>query len=289
MPQWVSIICVVLAMYILVSILLYYLQDYFFFKPEKLPDNFKFHYNNQEVDEYKVITRDGASLNGLHFKVKNPKGIVMYLKGNSRSIKGWGKFAVDFTRNGYDVIMMDYRGFGKSTGRRNQKSLKRDGQLVYNMIREKVAEKHIILYGRSLGSGLATKIASVNSPRMLILDAPYYSLTKVANRYMPFMPLSWLIKYPLPTYKWIRYVQCPIHIIHGTDDKLIPYKTSVKLSRIKPRLTKLHTVIGGGHKNLNIFESYHLMLKEILDFKPSKSSKEGSRLKLIHNTKRKNA
>lgn len=289
MPQWLYILVIVLIIYIVVSILLYYLQDLFLFKPEKLPADFQFFYENQEVDEYNIETRDGASLNGLHFKVKNPKGIVLYLKGNSKSIKGWGKFAVDFTRNGYDVVMMDYRGFGKSTGRRNQKALKRDGQMVYNKIREKVNEKHIIVYGRSLGSGLATKIASVNNPRMLILDAPYYSLTKVASRYMPFMPLSWLIKYPLPTYKWLKYVQCPIHIIHGTDDKLIPYKTSVKLSKIKPKQSKLHTVIGGGHKNLNNFESYHKMLTEILNFKPSKSTLEGSSFKVIHNATRKNA
>jgi len=84
-------------------------------------------------------------------QAKNPKGVVFYLKGNSKSIKGWGKFAVDFTRHGYDVIMVDYRGFGKSTGRRTQKAVKRDMQVVYNKIKEKVSEKYIILYGRSLG------------------------------------------------------------------------------------------------------------------------------------------
>lgn len=289
MGYWWTIGIVVVAIYLIVSILLFYLQDYFLFKPEKLPSDFQFFYENQVVDEYNIETRDGATLNGLHFKIKKPKGVVLYLKGNSKSIKGWGKFAVDFTRNGYDVVMMDYRGFGKSTGRRNQKALKRDLQVVYNKLKEHVDEKYIILYGRSLGSGLATKIASVNNPRMLVLDAPYYSLTKVTSRYMPFMPLSWLIKYPLPTYKWLKYVQCPIHIIHGTDDKLIPYKTSVKLSKIKPKLTKLYTVIGGGHKNLNNFESYHKMLTEILNSRPKNVDLDGTSFKVIHNSRRKNA
>jgi len=289
MAYWVSTLVFILILYVVISILLYYLQDYFLFKPEKLPADFQFFYENQEVDEYTIETRDGAQLNGLHFKVEKPRGVVLYLKGNSKSIKGWGKFAVDFTRNGYDVVMMDYRGFGKSTGRRNQKALKRDLQVIYNKLKEHVDEKHIILYGRSLGSGLATKIASVNNPRMLILDAPYYSLTKVTARYAPFMPLSLLIKYPLPTYKWLKYVQCPIHIIHGTDDKLIPYKTSVKLSKVKPKLTKMYTIIGGGHKNLNNFESYHKMLTEILNSSPKEIDLEGSSFNVIHNTKRKNA
>jgi alpha-beta hydrolase superfamily lysophospholipase len=289
MSGWLYILLVVLAIYAVISILVYYLQDFFLFKAEKLPADFEFFYENQETEEYTIETRDGATLNGLHFKIDNPKGVVLYLNGNSKSIKGWGKFAVDFTRNGYDVVMLDYRGFGKSTGRRTQKALKRDIQVVYNKLRELVPEKYIIVYGRSLGSGLATKLASVNSPRMLILDAPYYSLTKVAGRYAPFMPLSWLMKYPLPTYKWLKYVQCPIHIIHGTDDKLIPYKTSVKLSKIKPKITKLYTIIGGGHKNLNNFESYHKMLTEILHSKEENASLEGTSYHVIHNTKRKNA
>lgn len=163
--------------------------------------------------------------------------------------------------------MVDYRGFGKSTGRRSQKAIKRDLQEVYNKIKDLTAEDRIILYGRSLGSGFAAKLASMNSPKLLILDAPYYSLTKVTKRYAPFMPLSLVMKYPLPTYKWLKYVRCPIHIIHGTNDTLIPYKSSVKLSQINPKRTKLHTVIGGGHKNLNNFESYNQMLHDILNSK----------------------
>lgn len=285
MPYWVYILLLILGVYVFVSILLYFLQDYLMFKPEKLAKDFQFHYENQETEEYNVETRDGAIINGLHFKTKNPKGIVFYLKGNSKSIKGWGKFAVDFTRHGYDVLMIDYRGFGKSTGRRTQKDIKRDLQVVYNKIKENVSEKYIILYGRSLGSGFATKLASMNNPRMLILDAPYYSLSKVAKRYMPFMPLSLLIKFPMPTYKWLKYVQCPIHIIHGTDDKLIPYKTSVKLSKIKPKLTTLHSIIGGGHKNLNTFESYHKILSDVIMTKPKNINLEGSSIHVNHSSK----
>lgn len=289
MPSWGYILLLVLVAYAVISVLLYFFQDYLLFKPEKLPKDFEFYYENQEIEEYNLETRDGATINGLRFKCKNPKGVVFYLKGNSKSIKGWGKFAVDFTRHSYDVLMVDYRGFGKSTGRRTQKAVKRDMQEVYNKIKEKIPETHIILYGRSLGSGFATKLASMNNPRMLILDAPYYSLSKVAKKYIPFMPLSLLIKFPMPTYKWLKYVNCPIHIIHGTDDKLIPYQTSVKLSKIKPKQTRLYTVIGGGHKNLNTFESYHKMLDEIITTRPKEINLEGSSIDVKHSIKRTNA
>ena len=290
MPYWLSTLLTVAIIYIVISIALYYLQDYALFKPEKLPKDFQFNYENQDIEEYNMVTRDGATLNGVLFKAKgNPRGVVLYLKGNSKSIKGWGKFAVDFTRHNYNVFMVDYRGFGKSTGRLSQKAIKRDLQVVYNKLKELIDEKYIILYGRSLGSGFATKLASMNHPRMLILDAPYYSLTKVTARYMPFMPLSVLMKYPLPTYKWLKYVQCPIHIIHGTHDKLIPYKTSVKLSQINPKLTKLHTVIGGGHKNLNNFESYHGMLDDILNLKPKPIDLKTTSIHVIHSSKKNKA
>ncbi|MEM7086037.1 MAG: alpha/beta fold hydrolase [Bacteroidota bacterium] len=286
MPIWLHTLIWIVAIYLVISILLYYIQDYFLFKPEKLPKEFQFYYENQEAEEYNIETRDGAIINGLHFKTANPRGVVLYLKGNSKSIKGWGKFAVDFTRHNYDVIMVDYRGFGKSTGRRTQKALKHDLQYIYNKIREQVSEQYIILYGRSMGSGFATKLASTNNPRMLILDAPYYSLTKVTKRYMPFMPLSLILKFPMPTYKWLKYVNCPVHIIHGTNDKLIPFSSSVKLSKVRPEKTRLWPVIDGGHKNLNNFESYHRMLGEIVNYKKTEIDLETTSHKVKHTAKK---
>lgn len=283
MPHWIIFLIGLLSAYFIISILLYYLQDYLLFKPEKLPKEFQYYYENQVVEEYNVETRDGAIINGLHFKVDQPKGVVLYLKGNSKSIKGWGKFAVDFTRHQYDVIMVDYRGFGKSTGRRSQKAIKNDLQMIYNKMKEKVNERFIILYGRSMGSGFATKLASTNSPKMLILDAPYYSLKNVTKRYAPFMPLSIILKYPMPTYKWLKYVQCPIHIIHGTNDKLIPFNSSVKLSKVNPERTRLWSVIGGGHKNLNEFESYHKMLGEIINSRNKKIDLSTTSHQVKHN------
>ncbi len=286
MPYWIQITIWVVAIYLVISLLLYYIQDYFLFKPEKLPKDFIFHYENQEVEEYNLETTDGAIINGLHFKTKRTRGVVLYLKGNSKSMKGWGKFAVDFTRHGYDVIMVDYRGFGKSIGKRTQENLKKDLQYVYDKMKERVSEEYIVLYGRSLGSGFATKLASMNNPKMLVLDAPYYSLLKVTGRYMAFMPLSILLKYPMPTYKWLQYVRCPVHIIHGTNDTLIPFKSSVKLSKINPSLTRLWPVIDGGHKNLNNFESYHEILRQIINFEDEKIDLSTTSYRVKHSAKK---
>ncbi len=262
-----SILFILFGVIILILIFVYYFQERFIFHPEKLSKNFQFKYKNQEVEEYNIQIKDGVEINGLHFKSKNPKGVIYYLKGNSRSIKGWGKFAVDFTNNGWDVIMIDYRGFGKSTGKRTIKGMHADVQRVYDEIKKNVDEKYIVIYGRSLGTGFATKLASMNKPRLLILVCPYYSILKSIQRYIPLRSLSFVLRYPMPTFKWLKYVTCPIKIIHGTSDKTIPFSSSLKLSKIKPKLTRLYPVIDGGHKNIHNFESYHRAIKEILNSK----------------------
>ncbi|SNS49183.1 hypothetical protein SAMN05421640_0370 [Ekhidna lutea] len=259
-----TIILIIVSIYVIVNVAAYFLQEKFLFKPEKLPTDFQFKYDEQHVVEHNLYIGDDVRINGVHFSVPKPKGVVIYLKGNSRSIKGWGKFAIDFNRLEFDVVMVDYRGFGKSTGRRSEKEIKSDLQKVYDILKGKVDEKYITIYGRSMGSGFAAKLASNNNPKMLILESPYYSMRKVAKRYIPFLPASLILRFPLTTYKWIKYVKCPIKIIHGTKDKLIPYKSSLALAEINPTLTRLYSVIGGGHNNLHTFEEYHRMLEEAL-------------------------
>ena len=262
--SYTSIFIIILSVIAFISIVLYFFQERFLFHPEKLPKDFQFQYENQEVKEYNLEIKEGVVINGLHFKSKESKGLVYYLKGNSKSIKGWGKFAVDFTLHGYDVIMIDYRGFGKSTGKMSQQTMKDDALLVYEKLKKVVKEENIIVYGRSLGTGLVTKVASMNNPKMLVLACPYFSMSKNVKRYLPFIPLGLVMRYQMPTYKWIKYVDCPIKIIHGTNDKVIKFKSSLKLSKMKPAQTRLYPIIDGGHKNLHNFESYHRALKEVL-------------------------
>lgn len=286
--NWPSIITIFIAVVIVVSIFLYYFQEFFLFHPEKLSKDFQFQYENQETEEYNMEIKKGVIINGLHFKTPNPKGVVFYLKGNTKSIKGWGKFAVDFTIHGYDVIMIDYRGFGKSTGKMSEESMKKDALLVYDKIKKVVHEDNIIVYGRSLGTGLATKVASMNNPKMLILACPYFSMSKNVKRYFPFIPLGLVMRYSMPTYKWMKYVKCPIKIIHGTSDKVIKFKSSIKLAKMNPALSKVYPVIDGGHKNIHNYESYHRAIKEILTAEgPVEIDRENTSINFIRSKKKK--
>lgn len=258
-----TILIYIILTIIILSVIVYFIQEKFIFKPEKLKQDFEFKYD-APFEEYFFDVEPGVRINGLHFYRDNSKGLILYFHGNTRSIKGWAKYAKDFYRYNYDVVLLDYRGFGKSTGKRSEQKLLSDMQFVYNELLKKYPEQHLIVYGRSMGSGFATKLAADNNPRYLILDAPYFSFKKVVERFLPILPVSVVLRYHLRTDRWIKNVRCPIYILHGTLDWLIPIKHSEKLQQFNPRKTTLIRIQGGGHNNLPSFPEYHNFIRDIL-------------------------
>lgn len=244
-------------------ILVYFLQEKLIFKPEKLKKDFQFKYDIP-FREYFFDIEPGVSINGLHFFRDNPAGLILYFHGNTRSIKGWARYARDFYRYNYDVVLVDYRGFGKSTGKRSEKEMLTDMQVVYNKLHETYSEQDIIIYGRSIGSGFASKLASDNNPRYLILDAPYYSFLKVVERFLPVLPVRLVLRYHLRSDQWIPLVRCHVYILHGTKDWLIPIKHSERLQKINPKKITLIRIYGGGHNDLPNFDEYHNFVRDIL-------------------------
>jgi uncharacterized protein len=259
-----TLIYIIIA-YLVILILVYLIQDRFIFKPEVLKKDFLYKYDIPFKELFFDIEA-GVQINGLHFYREKPKGLIFYLHGNTRSIKGWAKYARDFYRYDYDVVLVDYRGFGKSTGKRSESEMLNDLQFVYSTLGEQYGEQHLIAYGRSLGSGFATKIASDNHPRYLILDSPYYNFVEVIERFLPFLPNQFILRYHLRTDRWIRKVNCHTYIIHGTKDWLIPINHSKKLQRINPDKITLIRIEGGGHNNLPSFPEYHNFIRDILQY-----------------------
>ncbi|MEQ1746519.1 MAG: alpha/beta fold hydrolase [Saprospiraceae bacterium] len=260
---WISAVLWAAAGYGVLCVLFFFGQDLFFFRPERLPHWFTYQYPFP-FSEVNFEMEDGGVVNALHFRVPNSKGVVFYIKGNSRSIKGWGKFAKDFVGKGYDFFILDFRGFGKSRGRRTEGILYADLQQVYKWLAAQYGEERVVLYGRSLGSGLAARIASWNNPRMLVLDCPYYSFLYQINRYGFLLPIRWLLRYHIRTDLFIKKVQCPVFILHGRKDRLIPYRQSEMLRALVPGNIYLIPIEGAGHNNLPDFPVYHDLLYDIL-------------------------
>lgn len=259
------IIWYILGSISLLSVLAYLLQERFIFRPEVLDADFRFRYQ-VPFKEYFFDIAQGVRINALHFYRENPHGLILYFHGNTRSIKGWARYAKDFSRYHYDVMLVDYRGFGKSTGKRSEREMLDDMQFIYNRLKEEYPENHLIVYGRSLGSGFATKLASDNNPRYLILDAPYFNFQKVIERFLPILPVRLVLRFRLRSDKWLPHVTCHTYIIHGTQDRLIPIRHSEALCKTNPRKTTLIRIHGGGHNNLPSFDEYHNFIRDILKY-----------------------
>lgn len=242
----------------------YYFQESMIFHPEVLPFQHEFQFD-RPFEERNFVLDKGIVINAIHFKEPQPKGLIFYLHGNAGSLQNWGEKAADFMDNGYDVLMWDYRSYGKSTGKiKRERMLHKDARRLYELMLKEYHEEQVIIYGASLGTGIATRLASENAPKKLLLETPYFNFYNVAKFHYPYLPNSVLLKYHLNTQKFIQKVKCPIYLFHGTSDQTVPYENSEKLEALSPNI-KLITLENGLHNNLNTFNLYHTELREILD------------------------
>jgi alpha-beta hydrolase superfamily lysophospholipase len=249
---------------ILISIGLYYMQKKLIFLPTKLALDYEYQFS-QPFDEFFIETKDGAKLNAIHFKTTNPKGVVLYFHGNAGDLSRWGTITSYFTKYNYDVIVMDYRTYGKSTGKLTEKNLINDAQLFYDRARDLIGEDKIVVYGRSLGANLATYVAANNNPRELLLEGPFYNLEEAAQNRIPVFPVKYFLRFKFPTNEYITKVACPIVIFHGTEDDVVPFESGKRLSKkVSPEQLSFVSISGGEHNNLMEFETYHKIIQKLL-------------------------
>ena len=255
---------IILGLLILVYGFLYFVQEQIIFFPQKLDKNYRFAFD-QAFEEKTILLKDGLHLHGLLFNAKNPKGLVFYLHGNAGSLSSWGGIAQTYTDLNYDVFILDYRGYGKSEGTiHSETQLHEDIQTAYDVLKQQYTEDKIVVLGYSIGSGLASKLASTNHPKLLILQAPYYSLTDVMHRIFPYIP-SVLLKYKLENNKHIKACKMPVVLFHGDQDEVIYYGSSLKLKDECKNIDRLITLKGLGHNGMTESMDYQNELKKILN------------------------
>jgi pimeloyl-ACP methyl ester carboxylesterase len=166
-----------------------------------------------------------------------------------------------FTAAGFELWMIDYPGFGKTTGKISEEKLYAHAAQMYDLAAKR--SDNIIIYGRSIGSGIAAQLASVKSCRQLILETPYYSMVSLAKQYVPLYPVKLFLKYKLPTNEYLLKVNAPVTIFHGRKDELIPYDQAEKLSRVKKGI-QLITIDEGQHNDLANHPAFSKGLDSVL-------------------------
>lgn len=243
---------------------LYFLQEKLLFLPTVLEQDYQYEFANP-FEELFLKPSEDVSINAVHFKTEKPKGVILYFHGNAGDLSRWGVIAEYFVAKDYDVFIMDYRTYGKSKGKLSEQGFYDDAQFCYDYLLKQYSETDIIVYGRSLGTGISTYLASKNNPKQLILETPYYSILDVAKHRFPIFPVSALLKYKFSSNEFIIDVKCPITMFHGTDDSIVPYSSAEKLKAIAPNdKTTFITIEDGSHNNLIEFEDYRSGIDSIL-------------------------
>jgi len=263
--RWLKIIIII---YSSIGIALYYLQEQFLFHPRKLSGTHVFGFN-VPFEEINIPFNGTDTLSMVKFFPLDSvrKGVVLYFHGNRENIGRYAKFAGHFTKQGYEVWMEDYPGFGKSTGERTEKKMYEQGLQVQKMAAAKYGKDSIILYGKSFGTGIASYVASGSNNQRLILETPYYSIPSLFSSYAPIYPTGKMSNYQIPVYLFLQDVHYPVTIFHGTDDGVIPYRNAAKLKKYLKPADEFITIENGTHHNLADFDGYRKKLDSLLNLR----------------------
>jgi alpha-beta hydrolase superfamily lysophospholipase len=246
----------VLAMALLYAALLalvWWQQERLIFLPSKLPAEHRFDVGADVHEAWVEVP--GARLHALHLRNANPRGVVFFLHGNAGNLESWFTNADFYRRLNLDLFMLDYRGYGKSSGRiDSQAQLEADVRAAWASIAPRYAGLRRVVMGRSLGSALAAGLAAEVQPELTVLISPYESMAALAAEHYRWVPQA-LLRYPLRTDLALARVKSPLLLVHGERDDLISPQHSERLLRLAPHAQRA-LIAGAGHNDLQQFPAY---------------------------------
>jgi hypothetical protein len=260
----------VAILYVLICSLMYIFQEKLLFRPTVMAQDQAWDFQLEDgpapeskVEEVFLDAAMGGKVNLLHFKLDNPKGAILYLHGNGGCNQNYMRRRRIFLENGWEVAYLDYRGYGKSLGELSQEGLDADVRAGWDYLAKLFPKQQLIIYGHSMGSGFATRLAAEVNPRHLILETPYTSLADVGQWQYPWLPVRWLIRYPSPSLEYAAKLSCPLDVIHGTADRTIPYEQGLAMSKA-PNKGQITTIEGAGHNDCKSSPLYAATIQRIL-------------------------
>ena len=254
-----------LILYGLGGIILYYFSDYLFFPKVALAENHIYNFG-VPYKEVNLAYSSSANINIIQFPAGGEKirGVVLYFHGNRKNISWYARHAPGITKAGYEVWMIDYPGYGKSTGKFEEQVLYDYALQLYKLARKKFSADSIIIYGRSLGTGIAAHLASKQPAKRLLLETPYYSFTSLGAHFFPIYPMERMIRIKLPTSEYLPLVKMPVHIFHGTNDWTIPYSNAKRLEPLLKKGDEFISIEGASHNNLGAYPLFRQKLDSLL-------------------------
>jgi len=250
-----------------ILVLLGFIQEKIIFFPTTLPSDYTYDFK-QEFEEVDVKTIDGVRLNALLFHADvdktnaSPSGVIFYLHGNAGSLKDWGNVSEVYTKIGYDLFIMDYRGYGKSEGQiKNEKQFYDDVKLMYARLLSIYEENDVVIIGNSIGTGVAARLASENKCKLLVLQAPYYNFASLVQEKLIYIP-NFVLNYQFKTNEYLTKCNMPVYLFHGQDDRVIHVENSKRLSAmLNEPDDRVFLLDNQGHNGMNYNMEYLEIIK----------------------------
>jgi fermentation-respiration switch protein FrsA (DUF1100 family) len=203
------------------------------------------------VAERVIATPDGEQVIAWYAKAKPGKPTLLYFHGNGGSLAARATRIEYFTGEGWGIYIVTYRGYGGSTGSPTEAANIADARTAYDaLVNEGVPANRIILYGESLGTGIAVRLASERLSAGLILDAPYTSVVDIAARRYPIFPVALALHDRYDSKALISQVKVPVLVLHGERDRVIPIEMGRALLALANEPKRFVSFPNGGHSDL---------------------------------------
>ena len=226
--------------------LIFFPEKTFYEKPED------YHFSYEDVQ---IRVEDKIVLHAWYLKAPVEKGVLLFFHGNAGNIssrlfkvKGW-------IRRGFSVLLIDYRGYGKSTGKiEHGEDILKDAEAAWDWLRNQknIPVSKIILYGESLGTHPAIRLGNQEKAGGVILEAPFTSFFDLANLHYPLVPKELIREFEFPNDQYIGGLKAPLFILHGTQDEICPYSMAGELFEKAPEPKAFFSIPGGTHNDLPI-------------------------------------
>jgi hypothetical protein len=205
-------------------------------------------------DDFTIATEDGEKLNVWWVPASKPRGAVLLFHGNAGNISHRIDYAFMFRALGYSTLLVDYRGYGKSTGKPSEEGTYKDADAAWRWLTQTraIPEERIVLFGESLGGGVASWLAARHKPRALVLASTFTSTVDLAEQIYGFLPVRLISRYRYNTLERLGEVQSPVLVIHSPQDDLIPFSHGQRLYEAA-REPKAFLELRGGHNDGFVF------------------------------------
>jgi fermentation-respiration switch protein FrsA (DUF1100 family) len=263
-----SLLTIAASVYVLLSLALYLLQGKMVFlsnMPGRAltasPDMM-----GLEYEDVHLTTSDDERLHGWYVPAPDSRGVILFFHGNAGNISHRLDSIVIFHQLGLDTLIIDYRGYGQSSGRASEQGTYLDAQAAWSHLVDErgIPTDQIIIFGRSLGGAIGAWLAAEHTPAAAIIESSFSSGVDMARRLYPFLPVRLITRLRYPVAEYASHMDCPVLVVHSREDEIIPFYMGQSIyAAVKQRKSFLE--LRGDH-NSGFFISRHDYIAGLDDF-----------------------